>query len=89
MNDLQINALNHFLHNGVVEVNFTKTNGDLRRMNCTLVPEYMHTKPSEDGARKSNPAVAAVWDLDKDGWRSFRYDSVKSVVVDGREVSYG
>ena len=90
MDMIQINALNHFLREGIVEVNFEKSDGTLRKMNCTLVPEYMHVEYSEEKSkRKTNPNVASVWDLDKNDWRSFRYDSVKSVNVGGREVNYG
>ncbi len=89
MDMIQINALNNFLRDGIVEVNFEKVDGTLRKMNCTLVPEYMNVEYSEDTSkRKSNPEVASVWDLDKNAWRSFRYDSVKSVSVDGRKVNY-
>ena len=48
MDMIQINALNHFLREGIVEVNFEKSDGTLRKMNCTLVPEYMRVEYSED-----------------------------------------
>ena len=92
MDMIQINALKHFLTNGVVQVNFEKVDGTLRRMNCTLVTEYMKVLEDVESSSKkraSNSSVASVWDLDKNDWRSFRYDSVKSVIVEGKEVKYG
>lgn len=70
-------------------VSFTKANGDRRDMTCTLLPEYL---PKQDdskvsrGSKKENPDTLAVWDVDKEAWRSFRLDSVldlSSVQVDG------
>lgn len=72
------------LRNGVIEVIFTKVNGDERRMRCTLVsgllPEShqasLEEQKSEKQFHKDNPDVIACWDLDNNGWRSFRIDSV-------------
>ena len=58
---------------------FQKVDGSLREMHCTLQPQFL--PPLEEG-HKSKPVdtdVLAVWDLDKNGWRSFRLDSVISV----------
>ena len=30
---------------------------------------------------KQNENVLAVWDIDSEGWRSFRIDSVKEVIL--------
>lgn len=68
------------LSEGEVNITFTKANGELRKMRCTLntklIPEVQKEETSE---RKVNPDVQPVWDLDKQAWRSFRYDSVKEV----------
>lgn len=64
---------------GEVCVKFTKTDGTLRTMRCTLkdVPEYV---PKTDRApRKKNDEVMAVFDLDENSWRSFRIDSIKEI----------
>lgn len=70
-----IGDLKFVLHRGVVEVRFRKVNGDERVMNCTLntdiVPKYEGTT-----TRKKNDNVLCVWDVDANGWRSFRLDSV-------------
>jgi len=60
-------------------VTFRKVNGDLRTMWCTLKKEYLPeqkdiseviNKPEDD------PKTIAVWDLEKQAWRSFRIESV-------------
>lgn len=68
---------------GEVYVNFEKTDGTLREMRCTLkdVPEY-ERKTESDKPRKKAEGVMSVFDVDKQEWRSFRIDSVKSVRFD-------
>lgn len=72
------------LHDGVVVVAFTKTNGDTREMRCTLRSDMIPATPIVDGKapKKENPDVQAVWDLDKGAWRSFRYDSLNSISLE-------
>lgn len=74
------------LQNGVVTVVFEKTDGTERSMRCTLSDLYVPQVLSEfDGqvakpARQLNDNVQAVWDIDNQGWRSFRLDSVKQIL---------
>lgn len=66
----------------VIIVKFTKVNGDERVMNCTLHSD--HLPPQTDiveHTTKQNENVLAVWDIDSKGWRSFRIDSVKEVIL--------
>ena len=77
--------LREMMHNGVHTVVFVKADGTERTMRATLLPEYVNngkTLLQEDGAvkRPENPDVLAVWDMDNNGWRSFRIDSVKEIV---------
>jgi hypothetical protein len=82
-------ALLEQLRKGIVEVEFKKTNGDLRKMNCTLDQGYFNWESVADSVKKTpNLDVANVWDLDKSGWRSFRYDSVTRVKTEDTEVFY-
>ena len=63
----------------VVEVTFTKKDGTERVMNCTLIEDYL---PETTGSgRAANSDALAVFDTDVEDWRSFRWDSVKSVKV--------
>lgn len=62
-----------------VELEFVKANGELRKMKCTLNDEHIpdEKKPKESSNRKNPEDSIAVFDLDKQDWRSFRYDSIK------------
>lgn len=64
------------LHAGVATVVFTKADGTRREMNCTLSEAMLPPKQEDNSkqARKENPDVQSVWDVDKQGWRSFRWD---------------
>lgn len=66
------------LEQSIVEVTFTKKDGTERVMNCTLLEDYL--PPETTGAGRSAGSDAlAVFDVDADGWRSFRWDSIKAV----------
>jgi len=65
----------------VIEVTFTKVNGEGRVMRCTLRPDLLPPGYSQDITEEKkfhneNPNVIAAWDVQKGGWRSFRVDSV-------------
>lgn len=68
------------LKQGICKVTFTKANGENRVMHCTLneseLPEQKHIE-EEIQKKKPNPNALAVWDVQKKGWRSFRWDSIK------------
>jgi hypothetical protein len=68
------------------EVTFTKVNGDLRVMPCTLRADVLPKKPvteiTENAKTKTPvPGVISAWCLDRQEWRSFRVNNVVSVVV--------
>jgi hypothetical protein len=61
----------------VCNVAFEKIDGTMRQMRCTLIPTYILNEQKETHVpRKQSDEVLAVWDLDKNAWRSFRIDSV-------------
>lgn len=69
------------LRTNVCEVKFTKVNGEERVMRCTLEASALPPQlPLEEGAmktpRKENPDVMAVFDVEAQGWRSFRWDAI-------------
>lgn len=82
LNDERLAELRKNLGSKVVNVTFKKADGSLREMRCTrrmaLIPESHHPKMT----RKIDPTVAIVFDLDKNDWRSFHYDSVRKFKVD-------
>lgn len=68
----------------IIEVTFTKKDGTDRVMLCTLNKEYLpEQKYLEEEISKQNKSdeVIAVWDVENNGWRSFRWDSVKGYKV--------
>ena len=67
------------LQKEIVEVTFTKLNGDESIMPCTLVESFFPDPKKE--ATQKNDKVVAVWAIESKGFRSFRYDRVKSVKV--------
>ena len=83
---LNKHELKEVLQNGVVTVVFTKVDGSERTMKCTLLPEYMPAVAQgqqllNENSKPENPNVLSVWDLDNGGWRSFRVDSVKTLLT--------
>lgn len=69
------------LRENVVEVLFVKVGGEERRMRCSLREEilpksYANDKAEEIQFHQKNPDVISCWDIEKQGWRSFRIDSV-------------
>tara|TARA_B100001057_G_scaffold379345_1_gene384851 strand:- start:2053 stop:3039 length:987 start_codon:yes stop_codon:yes gene_type:complete len=69
------------LKNNEVVVTFTKINGDERVMTCTLQDNKLPTTTKKDPLsqkklRDINEKVVSVWDLNAEGWRSFRVDNV-------------
>jgi len=69
------------LQKGIVEIKFTKVNGDERVMLATLSEDLipMDLRPKDDAVvqpRVPNPDVQRVYDVEADGWRSFRWDSL-------------
>ena len=67
------------LQKEIVEVTFIKLNGDERVMPCTLVESFF-SDPKKEATQK-NDKVVAVWAIESKGFRSFRYDRVKSIKV--------
>lgn len=78
-------AIQNMLHEHVCEVTFTKVNGELRTMPCTLKPEAMPAREVSEyhKTRLFNPDVLSVFCTDKGEWRSFRVANVQKVVVVG------
>ena len=62
---------------GNVEVLFTKKDGSERKMLCTLVNIPTEHQPKNEV--EYTDETVRVFDVEKQGWRSFRLDSVKSV----------
>lgn len=73
-----------------VVVEFEKADGTLRKMRCVSSPElagidYDYSENPGEHLTGSNQ-TRAVWDMDKNAWRSFRYDRVKKFTVETDQV---
>ena len=70
----------------ICKVTFTKANGELRDMVCTLRDDIVvpHEKKTER-VKEMNESVMAVWDCEKNAWRSFRVDSIIEVFVNSEK----
>jgi hypothetical protein len=90
-NTITREQLSLLLHTGECVVEFTKVNGDVRSMPCTLSeslipPAPVHVTntdnpidfPVTKKEKKQNLDVLSVWCLDKKEWRSFRIANVIS-----------
>ena len=72
--------LREMLGSHEVTVFFTKKDGTERKMLCTLAENKIPNEkmPKNSGKSKSDDTLA-VFDIEKDAWRSFRWDSVTKV----------
>jgi hypothetical protein len=70
------------LKDGVATVRFTKLNGEMREMRATLnenqMPEIVAEIENKAPRKKSENALS-VWDVDKQAWRSFRWDRLEKI----------
>lgn len=86
--------LKDLLKQHVCDVTFTKVNGEIRIMPCTLIeallpPQPFHVTntdnpvdfPAVKKQKKTVPEVLSVWCLDKLEWRSFKVMNVTQVSV--------
>lgn len=76
--------LQALLQEKVMEVTFTKINGDKRIMECTLqasvLPPAKKDEPiTQKKVRAINPEVMSVWDTNANGFRSFRMANILEV----------
>jgi hypothetical protein len=96
MTTITAEALRTLLLENECIVEFTKVNGEVRSMPCTLkaeivpdpipalnFPHFTNTDNPIDfpKVKKENPNVMSVWCLDKKEWRSFRIANVISAKV--------
>jgi hypothetical protein len=76
-------TLKSILAEQVAEVTFTKVNGDIRVMDCTLdpsvLPQAVVTENKDKPARKTNENSLAVFDTQANGWRSFVIKNIQTV----------
>lgn len=65
-----------------VDIIFIKKDGTERQMRCTLQENVVVPyEKKTDKEKKNNEDTLSVWDMDKNAWRSFRWDSIKNVTL--------
>lgn len=92
-NIMNRSELLEILHNNVANITFTKVNGDVRVLKGTLLDQFLPQKEvAPDGVesetivetqtrKATNDNVVVVFDIESDGYRSFRVDSVTAVEI--------
>ena len=70
------NQVETLLKSGNAKFTFQKVNGEMRDMFCTLNPAALPESYNSELTSQAKPGVLVVWDLEKDAWRSMRYESV-------------
>jgi len=73
---VDIAALENYLNKSAVMVEFTKADGSVRKLWGTRDQSIIPEGSVSGSGRTSSPDTIAVWDLENEGWRSFRKDSV-------------
>lgn len=66
------------LKSNIVEITFTKVNGEQRVMKSTLLEEYLPKVNEKSSLSRTNANITAVWSVEDNGWRAFKNDSVIS-----------
>lgn len=77
MNKVKITKM---LKENVISVVFEKKDGTERTMACTLLDSVIpETAKPKEPSKESPPNLVKAFDVEAEGWRSFRVDSVKSI----------
>lgn len=76
---MNIQELKELLATDIVTVTFTKKNGERRVMLCTTISEYLPETSSVEHTKPSTTNLVTVWDLEQSAWRSFNFDSIRSI----------
>jgi hypothetical protein len=64
-------------------ITFTKADGTDRELRCTLLQSAIPSDKIPKGTgRETSDAAQRVFDVEKGEWRSFKWDSVKTVTFD-------
>jgi hypothetical protein len=74
------NWLKSILREQNMTIEFEKKDGTLRKLFCTLSENKIPAEKMPKGTGKAkSDEVLAVFDVEKDDWRSFRWDSIKRI----------
>ena len=70
------------LQTGVLVVSFTKADGSLRNMKCTLQPHLLppHTAKEKTCVSGENCDCIKAYDLEVNEWRAFKISKIISII---------
>jgi hypothetical protein len=77
----QKNTVKTRLTEGIVTLTFQKSDGSNRLMKCTLQPALLPPQDPSSHPGPPNEVLQVVWDLEANGWRSFRWERLTDVQV--------
>jgi|TARA_B100000902_G_scaffold266289_1_gene252376 hypothetical protein len=75
-NDEWRSNVESLLKTGNGKFHFQKVDGSLRDMYCTLNPNVLPESGNTEPPSQAKPGILTVFDIEKDGWRSMRYENV-------------
>jgi hypothetical protein len=75
------NTITEQLKTNICEVVFTKVDGTVRIMPCTLKEDLLPASENKESKKKSNDNIISAWATDVNAWRSFRVDSVTDIKI--------
>lgn len=78
---IDIKDFKRALKNNIVEFSFTKKDGTTREAKGTLLESYITVSSTSTNTRKKPEGIVAYWDLDKEGWRSFKQENLISYKI--------
>ena len=73
------NWLKGVLKSNTVCLTFRKKDDTIREMKCTLMESKLPNQEQGKESRAENINSMPVFDLEKNEWRAFRFDSVKQI----------
>jgi hypothetical protein len=72
----------------VMKIKFKKLDGETRIITCTLNDQLLPKVLNEDNVdkkpRKKSLNTLSVWDLEKNDWRSMRWDNIMEFYKNGQ-----
>ena len=90
--ETQYKMINDLLRTGVFDVEFTKLDGEVRVMPCTLSADIVPSAPADlsksKKEKKFDPETMSVWCTDKQSWRSFKTMRVISVTANFDQLKH-
>ena len=77
--DLTYDNVTNSLRDGIVRLSFVKVkDGQVRNMRATLNEKFIPDAQKPTTEVKKNEETVRVYDLDVEGWRSFRLNSLQT-----------